>query len=319
MSNLWGFCRTLAEPWSTSDAVLCAGPFHASVFSSPQWWSCVRVATPSGGSCWRRTGTEWPAGTTPSSTSSSSTAPSMVTLPPVSPPAAARLSKRGCETGPITRFSRYDFHRWWCSVAQLCLTLRPHGLQHTRLPCPSVSPGVCSNSCPLSPWSHPAISSSVASFFSCLQSLPASGSFLMSWVFASGGQITGASASASVLPVSNQGLFPLRLTGFGLLSVQDSQESSTALQFEDVNSLALCLLYGTGHTIICDHWEDLDYRDFVSRVMALLFNTLYVCHGFPAKKQSSSDFMVSVTICSDFGAQEEEICHYFYLFLFYLS
>ena len=190
-----------------SDAVLCAGPFHASVFSSPQWWSCVRAATPSGGSCWRRTGTEWPAGTTPSSTLSSSTAPSTVTLPLVSPP-AARLSKRGCETGPITHLSRYDFHRWRYSVAQSCPPLRPCGLQHARLPCPSLSPGICSNSCPLSPWCHPAISSSVAPFSSCLQSLPASGSFLMSWLFASDGQSTGASASASVLLMSIQGWFP---------------------------------------------------------------------------------------------------------------
>ena len=72
-------------------------------------------------------------------------------------------------------------------------------------------------------------------------------------------------------------MISLKIDWFGLLSVQDSQESSPALQFEDVNSLALCLLYGTGHTIVCDHWEDhsLDYRDFVSRVMTLLFNTLY--------------------------------------------
>ena len=166
----------------------------------------------------------------------------------------------------------------------LRLQQRACGLQYARPLYPSPSAGVFPSSCPLYQWVHPAISSSDALFSSSSQSFPASGTFPMSRLFTSGDQITGASASASVLPVSNQGLFPLRLTGFGLLSVQDSQESSTALQFEDVNSLALCLLYGTGHTIICDHWEDLDYRDFVSRVMALLFNTLYVCHGFPAKK-----------------------------------
>ena len=80
-------------------------------------------------------------------------------------------------------------------------SLRPHGRQHTRLPCPSPPPRVCSNSCPLSQWCHPTISSFVIPF-SFLQSFPASGSFLMSWLFASGGQSTGVSASASVLPIN---------------------------------------------------------------------------------------------------------------------
>ena len=78
-------------------------------------------------------------------------------------------------------------------------SLQPHGMQHARLPCPSLSPGACSNSCPLSLWCHPTISSSVIPFSSCLQSFPASGSFLMSQLFASGGQIIG--ASVSVLPM----------------------------------------------------------------------------------------------------------------------
>ena len=85
-----------------------------------------------------------------------------------------------------------------CSVAQPCLTLWPHGLQHARLPCASPTPRACSNSCPLSRWCHPTISSSVIPF-SCLQSFPASGSFQMSQLFASGGQSIG--ASASVLPI----------------------------------------------------------------------------------------------------------------------
>jgi len=71
-----------------------------------------------------------------------------------------------------------------CSV--MSNSLRPHGLQHTRLPCPSLSPGAYSNSCPLSRWCHPAISSSVVPFSSCLQSFPSSGSFLMSQLFATG-------------------------------------------------------------------------------------------------------------------------------------
>ena len=85
-----------------------------------------------------------------------------------------------------------------CSVAQSCLTLcDPHGLQHTRLPCPSLSPGVCSDSPPLSQWCHPTISSSATPVSFCFQSFPALGSFLMSWLSASGGQSIGPSASAS--------------------------------------------------------------------------------------------------------------------------
>ena len=92
-----------------------------------------------------------------------------------------------------------------CSVMLDSLWL--HGLQHARLSCPSPTPGACSNSCPLSWWSHPIISSSVVPFSSCLQSLPASGTFLMSQFFESGGQSLRASASASVLPMNIQDWF----------------------------------------------------------------------------------------------------------------
>ena len=98
-----------------------------------------------------------------------------------------------------------------CSVVSD--SLRPHEQQHARLPCPSLSPGVCSNSCPLSWWCHPTISSSVMPFSSCPQCFPASGSFLMGQLFTSGGQSIGASASALVLPVNTQGWFPLGLIG----------------------------------------------------------------------------------------------------------
>ena len=92
-------------------------------------------------------------------------------------------------------------------------SLPPHGLQCTRLSCPSLSPTVFSNSCPLSQWCHPTISSSVVPFSSCPQSFPASGSFPMNWLLASGGLSIGASASAAVLPMNIQGWFPLGLTG----------------------------------------------------------------------------------------------------------
>ena len=102
-------------------------------------------------------------------------------------------------------------------VAKLCLTLcDPHGLQHTRLPCPSLSPRVCSDSCSLSWWCCLSISSSAAHFSSCLQSFPASGCFQMSAPITSGGQRIGASASVFVMNI--QCWFPLGLTG--LISLQ---------------------------------------------------------------------------------------------------
>ena len=117
-----------------------------------------------------------------------------------------------------------------CSVVSD--SLWPHGLQHARLPCSSPSPRACSNSCPSSRWCHPTISSSVIPFSSCLQSFPASGSFPMSQLFASGGQSIRASASASVFSVNIQDWFPLGLTG--LISLQSkglsSVFSNTAIQ-----------------------------------------------------------------------------------------
>ena len=105
------------------------------------------------------------------------------------------------------------------SVTQSCLdSLQPHGLQHTRLPSPSPTPGACSNSCPLSRWCHPIISSSVILFSSCLQSFTASGSFPRSQFFASRGQSIGVWASVSVLPMNIQDWFPLGWTG--LISLQ---------------------------------------------------------------------------------------------------
>ena len=105
---------------------------------------------------------------------------------------------------PISQYS--------CSVVSN--SLQPHGLQHASLPCPSPTLGVCSESCPSSQWWHPAISSSVIPFSSCPQSLPASGSFPMSQLFAWGGQSIGISASASVLPMNIQAWFPLGFTSW---------------------------------------------------------------------------------------------------------
>ena len=99
------------------------------------------------------------------------------------------------------------------SLSVVSNSLQPHGLQHTWLPCPSPTPEACSSSCLSSRWCHPTISSSVVPFSSQLQSFPASGSFLMSQFFASGGPSSGGSASASVLPMNIQDWFPLGLTG----------------------------------------------------------------------------------------------------------
>ena len=93
-------------------------------------------------------------------------------------------------------------------------SLRPHESQHARPPCPSPAPRLCSNSCPSSRWCHPTISSSVIPFSSYLQSFPSSGSFLISWLYASGGQSIGVSASTSVLPVNTQDWSPLGWAGW---------------------------------------------------------------------------------------------------------
>ena len=141
-------------------------------------------------------------------------------------------------------------------------SLLPHELQQTRLPCPSPTPWACSKSCPLSQWCHPTITSSVIPSSSCLQSFPASGSFPMIQVFASGSQSIGASASASALPMNIQDWFPLGFTGF-ICCPRDSQKSSTALQFKSISSLVLSLLYGPTLTSIPDYWKNnsFDYMD----------------------------------------------------------
>ena len=130
-------------------------------------------------------------------------------------------------------------------------SLKPHGLQHARLPCPSLVPRVCWNLCSLSQWCYLTISSSATLFSSCPQSFPAPGSFSMSQLFISGGQSIEASASASVLPMNTQGWFPLGLAGGFPCCPRDSQEFSPAPQFESINFSVLSFLYGP--TIISVH------------------------------------------------------------------
>ena len=146
-------------------------------------------------------------------------------------------------------------------IIAIVQSLSPVWLQHNRLPCPALSPGVCSNFYPLNWWCHPTISSSVAPYSFCLQSFPALGSIPLSWLFASSGQSIGASVSALVLPMNIQGWLPLGLTG--LISLL-SKGFSSAPQFESINSSSLSLLYCPALTSIHGYWKDhsLDYMDF---------------------------------------------------------
>ena len=155
-------------------------------------------------------------------------------------------------------------------------SLQPHGLQHIWTPCPSPTPGDCSDSCPLSRWYHPTISSSVILFSSWLQSFSASGSFPVSQFFASYGQSIGASASASVPPMNIQDWFPLRLTG--LISLESKGLKSLLQHLTSKASILQCSSFfmvqfshpymTTGKTIPLTRWT------FVSKVMSLLFNML---------------------------------------------
>ena len=149
---------------------------------------------------------------------------------------------------------------WYTSVqfsrSVVSDSFHPHGLQYVRLPWLLPSLRICSNSCPLSWWYHPTVSSSVVPFSSCPPSFPASGSFPMSQLFTSGGQRIGTSASASVLPVNIQEWFPSGWTGWSLCSPRDFQESSPKPQFKSINSFVLSFLYSPTLTSIHDYWED---------------------------------------------------------------
>ena len=124
------------------------------------------------------------------------------------------LDSVGEGEGGMTWENNIQFSSVRFSPSVMSDPLQPHESQHTRPHCPSPTPGVCSNSCPLSQWCHPAISSSVIPFSSCPQSLPISESFPMSQLFIWGGQSTGVSASASVLPKNTQGWSPLEWIGW---------------------------------------------------------------------------------------------------------
>ena len=137
------------------------------------------------------------------------------------------------------------------------------------------TPRACSNSCPLSRWCHPTISSSIVPFSSCLQSFPASGSFPMNQLFSSGGQSMGVSASASVLPVNSQNWFPLRWTGLIL------QSKGLSRVFSNTSSKASILQHSTFFMVQLSHQDmttgktiALTRQTFFGKAMSLLFNML---------------------------------------------
>ena len=165
--------------------------------------------------------------------------------------------------------NRFSFtSKFWSvqfsSVQSLSVSdsLWPHGRQHSRPPCPSVTPWVYSNSCPLSWWCHPTTSSSVIPFSSCLQSFPALGSFQMSQFFALGGQSIGVSASTLVLPDEYSGLIFFRMDWLDLLAVQGLSRVFSSITFKSINSPSIgdgktiggtCILSSTVHA--CEKWR----------------------------------------------------------------
>ena len=185
--------------------------------------------------------------------------------------------------------------------------MQPHGLQHTRLPCPSPTSRAYSNSCPPSQWCHTTISSSVIPFSSCLQSFPASGSFL---------RVKSSLQVAKVLEHQLQhrpsseysGLISFSTHSFNLLAVQGTLKSLLQHHSSKASVLRCPVFFmvqlshpymTTGKTI------SLARRTFVGKVMSLLFKRL-------------SMLVIGATVCNDFGAQENKICHCFHFFPIYL-
>ena len=197
-------------------------------------------------------------------------------------------------------------------------SLWPHGLQHDRLPCSSLSPRVCSDSCPLSRWCYQTISFSVVLFSSCLQSFPASGSFPVNRLFASGGRSIGASASASVLPMSIQGWFPLDVTGFTPLKAKGLSRvlSSTTIWRHQFFG-AQPSLWSSSHIrtwLLEKPW--LWLHPFVAKWYVCF---LIHCLGLSAFLPRSMCLLISwLQSPSTVILDPRKICHLFHFFPFYL-
>ena len=153
------------------------------------------------------------------------------------------------------RFSDY-FSSVQFSLSVVSNSLWPHGLQHARPPCPLPTPEACSNSCPLSEWCHPTISSSVVPFYSGLQSFPASGSFPMSQSFSSGGKSIGVSATASVLPMNIQDWPSLGWTTWISLQSKGLSRVFSNTTVQKHQFLVLSFLYSPTYTSIHDYWKN---------------------------------------------------------------
>ena len=198
----------------------------------------------------------------------------------------------------------------------------PHGLQRSRLPCPSPTPGACSTSCPSSWWYHPTISSSVVPFSFCLQSFPASGAFPRSQFFTSGEQSIGDSASASVLPVNIQGWFPLGWTGWISLQSKGLSRVLSNTTVQKCDALLWCFAFfivqfshpymTTGKTIA------LTRRTFVGKGMSLLFNMLsrLVIAFLPKSKCLFISWLQSPSAV--ILEPKKIVCHCFHCFPIYL-
>ena len=155
-------------------------------------------------------------------------------------------------------------------------SFQPHGPQHARPLCPSPTPRVYTNSCPLSQWCHPTISSSVVPFSYCLQSFPASGSFPMSQLFISSGQSIGVSASTWVLPMNTQDWSPLGWTGWISLKSKGLSRvfSNTTVQKHQFFSTVFFIVQLSHPYMITGKTIVLTRQTFVGKVMSLLFNML---------------------------------------------
>ena len=192
-------------------------------------------------------------------------------------------------------------------------SFRPHGLQHTRPPCPSPSPRACSNSCPLSPCCHPTISSSVVPFSSCLQPFPALGSFEMNQFFTVGGQSSGV-FSFSIHPSNEYS---------GLVGSPCSPRDSLFQRHSSKASILQCSAFfmvqlphpymTTGKT------RALTRRTFVGKVMSLLFNMLsrLVIAFLPRSKRLLISWLQSLSAVI-LGPPKNKVCHYFHCFPIYL-
>ena len=200
-------------------------------------------------------------------------------------------------------------------------SLWSHGLQYARPPCPSPTPRACSYSCPLSRWCHPTISSSVIPFSSCFHSFPALGSFLVSQFFTSSGQSIVVSVPTSVLPINIQDWFPLWLTGFIFLAIQEilkdllqhHRSKASILRHSTFFMVQLSHPYmTTGKTIALTRWT------FVGKVMSLLFNMLssLVIALLPGSMCLLISWLQSLSAVT--LEPKKKVCHFFHCFSIYL-